>query len=467
MLIIPNFTKSMLNKPLFFYLLNTLTFSIFIFLRGYEVSFLLAIVFSFFIILYNVGKIGFYNACTLSIIYLLVFDSETFSLTDYKIRIWYGLHLILLFTSILNKTFFNTIKNDIAKVVLLLLLLFSVLWFIVDSFTGKIYNVKYWLFSVSLIITILIGISDIGIKKGKLKELLEYHLSLAAFISTFGLLQFLTSVANGLSTQHNFNSPLLYSFDIRPYAFFSETTWFGEYMFFSIVIAHIYYKVTKHIFTFPIIVLFIVCMILSATRASFLSAAVYLLTLLLYSLSQIKGLYFKKNDLLRRSIILTCIISVIYIALENEILVSSILGLVERFTEGDISSTSRLESISLSLSYISQSPIWGQGFDWNDNFTTSGGTSFGAKSFNLFLMILSIFGLIGFTLLLLLLFVFYYKVSNFKYESSIFAFITITSFLVIAMVAPIHQFPFGMYIVAISIFFQRLYIHKFSSILNA
>ncbi|SNQ60931.1 O-antigen ligase family protein [Candidatus Methanoperedens nitratireducens] len=246
-------------------------------------------------------------------------------------------------------------------------------------------------------------------------------------------------------------------YNTRPSAFFSETTWYSEYLVFGLILIMLRVIISKNYKLFLVLPLFILGIILSATRNSYLGLLVYLVLSLLFIFANQKiniKMYINKYTVL---IVVFIVLSFISL---KEYVMPYIELTIDKFYLKDASGLGRIDAFYMSIEDVMVNPIFGQGFYWDTSMSTDTGTAVGAKSFNLFFMILHIFGFFGF-LAFLLLILYYYLNSIARYikTRSVFikySIIIFTIFLTMSMFAPLHQYPFGMYIIALSLYLYRL-----------
>ena len=148
----------MLNKPINFILFNFLSFLFILSVGGFKMAFPLSIFISIIIIIIKYKKYGLKGGLVLATIYLLTFDSEVFYFTDFNIRVWYGYLILIYFISFIE--FIKTKKNVINKkfiveyLVGFLFFLWSIYFLIIEDFSSKINNIKYWVFYIGLILVL-------------------------------------------------------------------------------------------------------------------------------------------------------------------------------------------------------------------------------------------------------------------------------------------------------------------------
>jgi hypothetical protein len=441
----------MLEKPINFVLINFVSYFIVLAILGFDAAFPLCIFFSIFIIIYNKKKIGLKGSLVLAIIYLLAFDNEIFYFSDYNIRIWYFYLIIIYLIS-----FYEIIRRRQKEITLsrlfLLEYLFGFVFFtwslyflIIEDFISKINNIKYWVFYIGLILVL----NHFFIKKNNYyDQIIDYIISITVFIMFWGILQFFTNLIFYPNYQLDY-------YNIRPSAFFSETTWYSEFTFFGLLL--ILLKVltkNKKLKLLYLIPFYILGFLFSITRNTYLALFLYLFfTFFLTIVIQKKiNLKIMKSQFIVISFFLLVLIIIAYAPELYEI--SNLFVL--KFSGNDDSAQGRIEAYHISVNNILNGNILGNGFYWDKSHSTESGSALGSKSFNIFLMMGSIFGIFGGVLFIILILsyllklVYYYYLCKSIYIK--YSFIVFLIFIQMAMFAPIHQFPFGMLIVSISVF---------------
>lgn len=435
------------KKHQLFIILHTLIFIVVLTVFGFYASVPLSIFFSIALIILNYRKFGFYNSITFGIIYLLIFDSEIYTYTALDLRAWYP--LVLINISYLCIHFMQRKHNNISSIfyyfILFYFLVFSLGFLAIEDVVTKLHIIKYWLFSVGLIVVLVCFF--MRMLKSE-RELLSYLLSISYIVALWGGIQYFTAFLIGMS--NNYKAPLGNN-EMRPAAFFSETTWFGEYMAFSVILLLL--SQTKFKFSsLSLLLLFLFGVLISLTRNAFLVIGIIVLLQILFSLLSQK---FK----IRYLILLIGISISIPFGIQS---LEPARIMLLRFSNTFSSDNSRYQAFISSWELIENTWFLGSGFYWDLSMVTSEGTAFGAKSFNIFLMTFHIFGLVGLILFLVSLFIYYSKLFISFYSkrrltsvNSKYAIIYLTCFLGVSMTAPLHQFPIGMYFLAMSIYLSK------------
>lgn len=428
-------------------IMHTLIFIAALTVFGFYVSVPLSILFSIIIIFLNYKSFGFYNSITFGILYLLIFDSEIYTYTPFDFRAWYPLVLINI-----SYLFFNFLKkgnNNISSIyyyfILFYFLVFSLGYLAIEDIVTKLHIIKYWIFSVGLIIVLVCFF--VRMLKAE-KKLLSYLLSLSCIVALWGGIQYVTAFLIGMS--NNYKAPLGNN-EMRPAAFFSETTWFGEYMAFSVILLLLAQAKFKFR-SYSLLFMFSFGVLISLTRNAFLVLGLIILLELIFSL-------------LSRTLKVRYVVLIIGTCISIPFWIQSLEPariMLLRFSNTFSSDNSRYQALISSWELIEDSWLLGVGFYWDLSMVTNEGTAFGAKSFNVFLMAFHIFGLIGLVLFLVSLSIYYSKLFisyfNKKHFTSInskYSLIYLTCFLGVSMTAPLHQFPIGMYFLSMSIYLSK------------
>lgn len=317
---------------------------------------------------------------------------------------------------------------------------------VTDPIDGKLSIIKYLIFSLGAIFVLKESFRSI-VRIIGLKPLLDYFVSLAIFVGIWGIFQFCSNLLGaGALFQADY-------YNVRPSAFFSETTWYAEYLVFGLVFTYYSFQTSHKSGYLLLMPFFLIGIMLSVTRNAFLAIAMWVLTTFILSLlrTKIKPIH----PLL---LITTCIGVgiIIYYSSNFDFLVNL---LENKLSLADSSAQGRINAIQVSIERIADNPLFGHGFGFNQATDTiaESGTSIGAKHANLFLMIAYIFGIPGFILLL-------YLITNFiviqsgrwiinANKESKYAVILLIIYLSISMFSPLHQYPCGMYIIAVILLF--------------
>jgi hypothetical protein len=438
----------MIGRPVSFIVLNLITYFIALSLGGFELAFIISIFWSIFIILYNYKEFGLKDSLVLAIIYSLVFDSKTFYISELNLRVWYFYLIVVIVLTLIEKLqSFNFSLKRLSLVEYLFGFIFfcwSLFFLIIENFESKINNVKYWLFYVCL----LLVLNDFFFKHiNKFWNILDFLISITVFITVWGVFQFTTNIFLIPNFQLDY-------YNIRPSGFFSETTWYSEFIFFGLILIflRIFCSINKNKLLY-LVPFFILGMILSVTRNTYLAILLFLIFSFGLSLIVEKKIYTRilKSKITLFFLFFILFFLVLYFPRLRDISTS----LFEKFSFEDNSALGRVEAIEASIKLIKQGNIYGNGFNWDKSQVTSSGSAIGSKSFSLILMISSIFGFFGgviFAVFVLyfslkqLIYYIKYKLIYFKYS-----FIIFVIFIQMSMFAPLHQYPIGILIIAISV----------------
>lgn len=437
----------MWNRPTAFIVINLAVFVPLLLAFGFEVAPPLAAAMSLFVFLYNIRFVGLFSSTCLSIIFLLVFDSEAFTFTDLNLRLWYLPLTILLLVMLGSKGISLRSSTAYFMLPVLLLFLFSTYYLFIESFTFKLHIVKYWMFSVGLI---YILITFFRKHRDHPRPVLGFLLSIVAFVAIYGLIQY------AFMSIGNYNL-IRTTRDFRPEAFFSETTWYAELLILGFPIIFLLKAITKrksHMLWIPLL---LVGIFLSVTRNAFLGLFIFVFGEVLFHMIKAKI----RIRYTRNSFILATIAFVIVLGLvvrNFDVIKSQTEKVISRFNlKEDNSSVGRMEAFSVSFKMMKETPFFGNGFYWDESVKAGiANTAVGAKSFNLLFMIYHIFGPPGFVIFLLIIVLYFYLLLRATIRSpnifSRYAVYVFTIFFVMSMFAPIHQFPIGLFFVAFSVF---------------
>ena len=338
------------------------------------------------------------------------------------------------------------------------LMLWSVYFFINEDLIAKSYNFKYWFFYIGLLLCINRFFKE---QIRKFWSLCDYLISLSWFVCFFGILQFCTNLAFLPNYQLDY-------FNLRPSGFFSETTWYSEYIFYGLLLVVL--TVLKHknkrgyLYSIP---LFLIGFLLSVTRNTFVAVFLYLVLTYIASVFIERRFYMKIVSSKMSKFVFLLVIIGTFVSLTQ---LSEVIDyFAYKFSGSDGSAQGRIEAYKLSWELIKTGKVWGNGFYWDFSQSTVSGSALGAKSFNLFLMIAYIFGIPGFLVFLIIITSYILKMCSFYIiTKSIYiryAIIVIICFLQMSMFAPLHQYPFGMLVVSISslLFYRGIHIENCNS----
>ncbi|WP_123921934.1 O-antigen ligase family protein [Flavobacterium sp. LM4] len=456
----------MLNKPFSFVALNLFFFAADMVFLGGNYAFYLSVFFSVFIFIYNFRTFGIKESIVLSIIYLLAFDSPSFCFFQYNFRFWYFylllIYFIAVFQAVNNKDeILQKCKKNISLNVLIIIVFFiwSFLFFVIENKISKLYNFKYWFFYVGLILILNVFFKN---NINKFKEISLYYISITFFVMVFGLLKTLNNIYSIPFNQISF-------FNIRPVAFYSETSWYSEFILFGLLFVFLLlkskYKLNNFFYLVPF---FLLGILFSFTRNSFLGFVLFLIISFVTDCFILKKRYIKPKNV---KVILLTFSFILFVSLLLFFYLPNIFSIfILKLSAKDPSALGRIDAFKISIHNILNQNFFGEGFYWNSGYSTVTGSALGSKSFNLFLMIGNIFGIPGLILFLALIFLYLKKLmKSFFITKSIYiqySIIVIIVFLQMAMFAPIHQFPFGMLIVSLSYFLYKKGMYNYQTLLD-
>jgi len=440
--------KSLPFDPVAFCILNAAVYASVLFLFGFSASSVLSVCMGLGIMAYTARELGIWNGMALAIVYLMIFDADTYSYTSLKLRSWYLLLLPLLFHHLRRFRFFGKLPANGNTVVSLLFAVLILFWWVADPMNGKLSSVKYVLFSIGTVFCLKEAFLDIADRIG-INKLIDFFVGLALFVGVWGIFQFIMNLTGlGVKFQDDY-------YNFRPSAFFSETTWYAEYLVFGMLFAYYNYRsVYKRLYVFVAIPL-LFGIVLSATRNAFLALGIWAFSA--FVLGAVRGRIKPVNPFILIGMGLVVCGIVVYGSYVNDLFTF----ILSKFSFQDDSAMGRVEAFKVSIARISDSPFIGHGFayDPQTDRTSVGGTSIGAKHANLFLMIAYVFGLPGLFMLLYLiantLVVQTNRWRKYHMPESKYAVLILIVFVSMSMFAPLFQYPFGMFILATVILFSR------------
>lgn len=367
---------------------------------------------------------------------------------NFHLRIWYVVSIMVLISvflsTILNKKLFIIKKSYLGFV-----FFFAIItYFTVASILLNSNKIDAFLF-VSKIYLFYFPIVIAFIKWADSKRILKimlYFWFMTFWVSLFGIVQVASSVYS--LPYFKYSS---YLYEIRPHGFFSETTWLGYMAVVGIILGLYFYRLTssKKYLLLSLPMLFI--MLLSATRGAYLAFGVCILLLV----------FMEKNIKILVGLTTAVLIS-IYLAEYS--LATTGFSLIEftvnQFSLTDASAKGRLVAFYRSIEIIKENLLTGIGFGFSE-VPEDSHSVIGSKAFNIFLMLFSSLGLVGFIgfILGLAIFIFNYirrlkkscYSNNLKHVTLQYGFILFVSFLVYSQNAPLHLHPFGWLILGITI----------------
>lgn len=410
---------------------------IFLNLFGYSSVVFLSVISLFLIIPFFNIKYDFYSISSISILFLTIFDNEVITWSSYNIRTWY---IIIILIIICRMILFFTkrkirIKFNVYLILLLYFLLISFVHFIFDDMIAKLYNIKYWLFTIGFVSSFYWVSVRARLSKNDLLFLWYYFI---IFSTLWGILQYSGNILGfaGINLQHDW-------FNISPSGFFSERTWYGQYCAIGIVLTSYFLAKTNFKRYYIFIPIFLFGFIISYSRSAFIPIIAYFLSSIIVFLvnSKIKKSMF--INILIYSILTVCVILVL-----NKLEILNIIGFFNKFSNSDIGIQGRYEAFYLYYNNLIMNPIdylVGNGFYWDRTHSSSIGVAIGAKSANLLFMIFHIFGLFGLIfaiilILILLLRIINNIISDNSFESKLSLTMYLT-FIGLTFFVPAHMYP--------------------------
>lgn len=390
--------------------------------------------------------------------FLLLFDSPTFTFTPFKLRLWYPLlalaGLLILLERRKSNLTFPVVSSAVGGYVFFYYVTMSSLWLFWDDWDGKLSNLKYLFLAAGL----MLFYRSLWFRLSMLQcqAFLRYLATLSIFVSLWGLLQvfFNTFTLFGPLFQRD-------SYNLRPSAFFSETTWYAEFCLFGILL--VIYLINRRLVK-PQWVLFLlpllISLVVSNTRNAFVGLAVAIIGLIFLSLFRRRR---EPVPLWNRWSVGLLLATTLGLVLASLVawpeVVAQAQRIVQRFTGNDASGQSRLEAFARSWKELETGWFTGQGYTWHPDQGTAAGTVTGSKSFNLVFMITYIFGWSGLAVLAVGIIAFIRSaVSNYlRYDwlAAKYALVLFAAYFVMSMFTPIHQYPFGLMVFALATVLHR------------
>lgn len=371
------------------------------------------------------------------IIFLMIFDiNEVFTFGgSLNLRIWYFLIPILVFQFMLqgiNRRELDIKKNNIVITLVILVISLTSIFINGSNVNGVLYLARLILFYFPILLCFIKLIKD----KRDLDEIFKFLNKIILFSTIIGLVQYLLLV---LGIDINYSRGTL-----RPQAFFSETTWYSEYALIGIVITLMgnFYKRKA---TSIIILLNFLAIMVSLTRTSIMGLVLIMIV------------YFIKKKYFIKGIKYTAIIGVFLILYDKIASKNKLIGLsfiIDKFTFNDASAQGRFDAIMDNLEFFNTPKrlILGSGFSFSSANEISG-SAIGAKSFNLFLAVLSSCGIVVLIILIFIILKLYYEymVSKNKSEYMVLGIWLFTIYLMYSMLKPYFFYPLSWPILALSI----------------
>jgi len=393
-----------------------------------------------------IKRVDAFSFVFFAVIYLVLFDNDLVNWGDWKIRPWYFIVLpVLFFKGFIGGSggLFWRVRRVFGLPVMPYFILVSVFFFVVEGGAARLYIAKYWLFSVGLIYFLLhvSRLSRISLE-GKLR--LWYFCLM--FSTLWGLLQYAGNTTGfaGTSLQADW-------FNVSPSGFFSERTWYGQYAAVAVLLSVYGYVNTmqwRYVFA---ALLSLTGVLLSFSLSALIPLIAGFLGLLVYALLGKMNLRFVMRSLP------FVLLSLVVLAFNRD----DVFGLFEVFSKLDPDRQGiqgRVEALNIYQANMSRNYIdyiIGNGFDYGYDQVSSIGTAVGAKSANLFLMILHVYGLFGLFLVVLLFLSFAVQyVSLLKSRKSpeiLLGFVLFFSFIGLSLFVPAHQYPSSLVVLAFSL----------------
>lgn len=435
--------RKSINLAILFLFIYVVTLSFFSIKNPWPTVLLSSIVALCFLLL---SGVRLFESLNLLVVLLVAFDSEIFSISFLKLRVWYFLLLLSFFLELVNYMLFSwkekrfNISNAIFLFYFIVLSVFSS---INNNLLGDLYCVKYWLFTIGFFLWLSTVFKRI-VKKYFVSAM-SYITAVFLSVALFGLWQYLMNKTSLGSLYMSIPG------NVRPEAFFSETTWYATFCFTGLVLLSYQAYKTKEKMYICARLIFLLGIFLSNTRNAFLGLSFFVFIEIL--------LLIKKRKCIKRSTLknLYLIVSVVVIGIllfwkeVNSIFTAVLI----KFSFTDASALGRINAFNSLIADIAEKPLFGLGFNWDavKDVIQSSGTAIGAKAFNVFLQVAYIFGIAGFVPFVIMVLYFAYKkwyLTFYLDEFNKYSLIFFCSFFLLSSFAPLHQFPSGILMLGLS-----------------
>jgi len=374
-------------------------------------------------------KFNIYKWLLFSTLFFMLFDNSKFLFTQFNFRLWYFLVIPLsVFFLLVNRRRKITLESLSLFFVILLALIYA----INDGILGVLFFVKYVIYGLGAYAVFKLVI------RLPLVFVINMFLFLVLFVSFIGFVQFYFNLHGDFMFM---DAP-----DLRPRAFFSETTWYGTLLVFGLIMLIPMTRLSKYYSVFyPI---FLLGMVLSVSRNPFLALAIALVILGLLKLHHLR-----LNDLVLGGGFIVGLSFLFMIMLSF----TPMGGMFEeKFLRiGDASATGRLEAFVQSWHLIQDHFFVGIGF-LNSIQVEGSGTTIGSKSFNALFMVFHVLGFFGFLVISLLIAKAFLNCIQLYYRKSHLGFgmlpvLWMSSFLTVSFFAPVIQFSLSPMIIGVMI----------------
>lgn len=426
--------------PYFAFVAIVVGLLIFALVFGFKAMIFPATGFSLILAVVKAREEGIYSGLCYGTSVLLIFDSDAFVFTTFHLRIWYA-YMILFWIQYLLDLVGGRIRfRPLGLIATLYYLLMSAVWLCIDTVDGKLSDIKYLLFTVGLVLLFRTAFRRLTTEATT--RFLRWLFFYSLFLCTWGIVQYALRSSDAIQNiMFDYNN-------IRPSAFFSETTWYGIYCLLGVILVG-YLVAMRELRAVSILAIipFVVGIVLSASRSALLGLVLCAGgALLFYLIGSNRGK-------LRRTTVLLFVSLAVGAWLLYPIAKPSIDIILVKATLTDPSGAGRFEAYARSLIDLSSAGPFGLGFSWNPRDVTVTGTYLGAKSFALPFQVAHIFGWVGLALLAAL--VLHGLLANFRARpygnEPKLAILLFAVFLMISMFTPIHQYPAGVLLAGVAV----------------
>ena len=400
---------------------------------------------------------SFAEALMYGLTYLVLFDNDKFTFTTYKLRVWYPVVLAVLPFCLVRRAFHRRTGTGINAIDLLFgfalgLILLLLARALVAEGEGRLLFAKNVLFYGGVVFVFC----DL-LTRENVWNICEFFVQCALFVSLWGFLQLGHNLLGDPRFQVDFAA-------FRPSGFFSESTWYAEFGLFGLYLALIQGRWSVSDKRSEPFYFFVACVCFLAMVVSFArNPMLALIVFVVFAFVFLRG--FLLTSILRvmmvNGIALVSGLLLLLIFLYDPVVgfISRFGGFITKLYMLDLSVVGRLEAFQQSFEMLGNTSfLFGSGFDLWDN--TSTGTFIGAKSFNVFLMLLHQGGLMALAVALAFFGLpFLVLLRTCIQQKTVVALIGLTlllNYLWICQFAPLHLYPFGAVVLGISLGCARL-----------
>jgi len=416
-------------------------------IMGYSSIIPLSIIISLsFVRLSTFGKIV--ESLLVLICYFVLFDNDLINMTEYKIRPFYFLVIIGGFI-ILFRRFKHSVISPFYCIAFSYFVSVTVYFFVTSGSVEQLYIVKFIFFNIGLV-----AVLTYLPYKSNFPVLIRRYLQFGLFVGSFALIQFINNKYFTLFKQERLQHDW---FNVFPSGFFSERTWLSQYMALACLVTFYAYMKQRKSLYLAIGIFFIFIDMLCVSRSGIiplLCIVLWVLFPLTQSVSRLKMLFHLFSIV--AVILISSFVFETYFSNEATIL-------YEKFNVEHEGIRGRIQAWDLTLARMQDQNYnfyLGNGFEWNAYEDSSSiGTAIGAKSANVFLMYLHIYGVLGLfficTFALYIIQKYYHACKSNRSPELILGFQLFFSFIGLSFFVPFHQYPLGISTLGLSLYILR------------